>query len=262
MAHQQPHRDDPPGGKWVLRPLKHDAFHFMLMLDRFLPTGWPHRAGFYKDLSSAIYLSYPDDEASVAQLCQSAFKCSLEDILGTNKEWVWARVRRQIPKPVHLHANLEDIFWAKWSKVLNENGTAPLFGKDAEHVFKTMLAMVDADLISDPPGVELYSVLKTDGDGLKVYSCRRWPSGEVQTYKKTNEVLLRDKSCSVELADKIAAERMAVDARKEDVRRGRAKDCGHYNEGLTDRINQLYFEIWGEYEDPDYVPSRNRQMYY
>lgn len=231
------------------------------MLDRFLPKGWAHRTAFYEDLSSSIYIPYPQDVAAVRQVCQSAFECSLEDKLHAHSEWVWARVRRQIPNPSYLCSSLET-FWEKWGNVPDENGTAPLFGEEAEQVFKSMLAMVDGDLVSDPPSAVLYRVLKTDGHGLTVYSCQRWPRGEVEAYRKINEVMLREKNCSVELADCIATSTMAMEARKEDVRRGRVKDYGHYDSQLIDSVNELHFELFGQYDDPNYVPTRSRPTYY
>lgn len=234
--------------------IKKDPFHFMKSLDKFIPKQWSHKLDFYRDLSSTLFTLNPEDIAAVVEVCNTALKCSLEDRLNDNSDWVWARVRRHIPRPAELAARLRR-FWEKWGKVPNEQGTGPLFDEDAEHIFNLMIQTVELDQVSDPPGISLYRVLKTDVYGLTMYSCQRGTNQNESVHNKINEGLVTE-NCSVELADHLFSRFVYVHNQKAAIRnKPGTRDHGHYELDLVDKINELHMDLAGRPKYPNYTPA-------
>lgn len=236
--------------------VKKDEFHFMRMLDKFIPADWHLRSEFYRDLDDAMHELDKDDLEKVNKtLPLIGENITIEDMLRKDSKWLWKRVRRYIPEPTVLEARLLN-FWNKWGQVSADGPNQPhrqLFGSDAQNTFKNMIKAVQADQISDPPGIDLFELERTDRYGLPIYRCKRGTNRNESFHNKLNEGAITE-NASIEWGDHITA----VSAYEHNVDNATARKAlpffGHTELWNIDKVQALSAAVLGEPHYKDYAP--------
>lgn len=153
-----------------------DIWHLM---DRiYIPKRHGCRASFMRAFSNILFVFHPEDVKLLTArfvLAGSTF----EHEFSRNRKYVLARCRRSVPPPEQLLPLLINLF-ETYGPMKDAKSGRPLFNDDAVKASKGVLDMVKAGFVSDPPGIQLYTVIKQCGgpkgdlrDGVQVYRCCR-----------------------------------------------------------------------------------------
>ncbi|BGP51804.1 hypothetical protein JCM10450v2_007760 [Rhodotorula kratochvilovae] len=153
-----------------------DLWHLM---DR-IPVSKRHGclAAFCRAFSAALFIPDATDKA-VIEARLSRLGSSWDAEVAKNGDWVWARCRRTVPPPHQLVPQLVAVF-KLYGPLQDAKTGRPLFNSDAWNAAARVIEDVLAGLVSDPPDVDLYSIIGPcrgrDGtldDGVNLYRCSR-----------------------------------------------------------------------------------------
>ncbi|GAA5917136.1 hypothetical protein JCM5296_006594 [Sporobolomyces johnsonii] len=153
-----------------------DPWHLM---DR-IPLSRRHGclAAFMRAFADTLFVFDPKDKALLsARLSRLGLSFDIE--LLRRRKWVLQRCRRTIPPPDELAPLLAQLF-KTFGPLKDAKTSSPLFNKAAWSAVKRIIKDVQEGLVSDPPDVELYTVVGecrgSDGtldDGVVIYRCSR-----------------------------------------------------------------------------------------
>ena len=184
-----------------------DPFHALKRINETISIKHPLAFVFYSHLRDAVLVPNPEDIRKVSQVL-AMNGSSYESKLLSNKEYIFARVRRTIPEPSILRRNIEtvishyqEMFQAPQEGLEETNGVnivdeedendgelfdpdlpltpdvvkklPPLINKKTEKEVQKLLEHVDRGCLSDPPGISLYYDGGKDRDGLQLFHCVR-----------------------------------------------------------------------------------------
>lgn len=236
-----------------LQRIKDDPFHWMDRLTSTISKDSPHRSQISMDLSNALFTHDPWDTANVQRyLAKKGEHESIEAYLkakGTSgADWVNVRVKRTIPRPELLEPRL-DAFYMQY-RDLKDAGGKPVLTETSHAAWKGMMAAVRDDLVSDVPGVELYSTIGVV-DELPVYECARGTNKNETLHNKMNEEV-NTENCSIQLADHLVANKAYNYNINKQVARGHIPDFGHSDLHMVDLVQMLSLAANGEPHYPNY----------
>lgn len=165
-----------PSSSSLLTRILLDVWHLM---DRiYVPRRHGCRASFMRAYADILFVLNAEDK----QLLSARFEregSSWEIEFPRKRKYCLARCRRTIPPPHQLVPLLITLF-KEYGPMKDAKSKRPLFNKDAWKAAARVLEMVKGGYVSDPPGIELYTVLKPCGgktgklnDGVQVYRCFR-----------------------------------------------------------------------------------------
>ena len=128
---------------------------------------------FARALHDAIFIVNPDDKALVgAQLQQEG--SSWDEKLKYQPRYLWKLVWHTILHPELLYDLVAHLFQV-YGPLKDSITGQPLFNAAAWKSAKSVLKLIQAGYISDPPGIDLYYQVGLDWkkDGLPVWHCMR-----------------------------------------------------------------------------------------
>jgi hypothetical protein len=137
-----------------LLPKKHSAFN-----------------EFAHQFSETLFIRDKDDEANVRRVLE-AKKIKWDYAVRAMKAMLNRRIRRYIPPPERLAADLEILFNSFQDiqdSVDRANGRGCFFSKESRKTAANLLETVRLGFISDPPGISLYYIRGKDRDGLTLF---------------------------------------------------------------------------------------------
>ncbi|GBE79021.1 hypothetical protein SCP_0202180 [Sparassis crispa] len=150
---------------WVLG----DIWHLM---DQFkIPLHHGMRRPFARALHDALLLPDPNDKSAIEEVLSSR-GITWDQMVLWKSDWVWQRVRRLVPPPEILLQRVTDVFDA-CRPAVDATTRQPLFNEASWEKARNVLENIRLRYYSDPPGVKMYIIDRTDGDGLTVYRCIR-----------------------------------------------------------------------------------------
>lgn len=148
-------------------------------MDRiYLPRRHGCRASFLRLFSDVIFVFDEKDKALLTARFEKSGS-SWDQEYKTRRKYCLARCRRYIATIKEITPLLVQLF-ETYGPMKDAKTGAPLFNKEAWKQAKLVLEIVRDGFLSDPPGVELYYVVRqcggSDGklqDGVQVYRCCR-----------------------------------------------------------------------------------------
>jgi hypothetical protein len=146
-----------------------DAYHFMDRLLRLLSKKHSVFNEFAHQFSETIFVRDQDDEAKVREVLEKK-GISWDYAIRSKKAALNCRIRRYIPPPEKLAADLETLF-----NSFKDVRDSVERGKGKEHHFfsqearKTAETVLETVWVSEPPGIPLYYVRGKDRDELTLY---------------------------------------------------------------------------------------------
>ncbi|BGP42409.1 hypothetical protein JCM10449v2_006414 [Rhodotorula kratochvilovae] len=162
-----------------LLPLSRILIDIWHLMDR-IPTSKRHGciAAFSRAFSAALFVLDPTDRALLeARFIRAGSSWDLEVL--RRPDYVWQRCRRTVPPPHQLVPQLDAVF-RLYGPMKDAKTGLPLFNKAAWHAASRIISDVIDGFVSDPPDVELFSVLRDCGgpdgtlkDGVRIYRCSR-----------------------------------------------------------------------------------------
>lgn len=148
-----------------------DVFHAMHMFN--IPRRHGLRQAFAQALRDAFYIF---DAADVAQIARYAAaqvpSLTFLQLFEKKPRWVLRRCKRQIAPPEILYPRVAAVL-KKFGPLKDAKTSEPLFNEARWGIANSVLDLVERGLVSDPPGVALYSSLKRDKDNFPLYRCFR-----------------------------------------------------------------------------------------
>jgi hypothetical protein len=149
-----------------------DAYHFMDRLLRLLSKKHSVFKEFAHQFSETIFVRDQDDEAKVREVLEKK-GIPWDYAIRSKKAALNRRIRRYIPPPEKLAADLETLFNSfkdvHDSVERGKGSEHRFFSQEARKTAETLLETVRLGFVSDPPGVALYYVRGKDRDGLTLY---------------------------------------------------------------------------------------------
>jgi hypothetical protein len=126
---------------------------------------------FAHQFSETLFIRDKDDEANVRRVLE-AKNIQWEYAIRAMKAALNRRIRRYIPPPERLAADLEVLFNSFQDiqdSVDRANSRGHFFSKEARKTADTLLETVRLGFISDPPGIPLYYIRGKDRDDSTLY---------------------------------------------------------------------------------------------
>jgi len=148
-----------------------DAWHAFDMLTISKSHGL--RKEFARALRDALFIVNPSDKAKVDARLKSEGS-SWEEKLKYHPKSLWPLVRRTIPPPKYLYKIVEALF-KTYGPLKDATTGQPLFTAATWKSAKSILKLIEAGYLSDPPGIPLYYEVGRDRkeNGLPVWHCMR-----------------------------------------------------------------------------------------
>jgi hypothetical protein len=124
-------------------------------------------------LRDAFFIPDPHDKAQITLYAKKLDPPqTFESLVAARSNWVWERCKRTVPPAEELFKVVSEVF-KTFGPLLDAASRKPLFNAQAWKTSKNILQLIRKGHVSDPPGVSLYSPLRTDSNGLTVYRCAR-----------------------------------------------------------------------------------------
>ncbi|KAF5366509.1 hypothetical protein D9757_012171 [Collybiopsis confluens] len=164
---QLPELDNPTFASRVLD----DAFHFMDRLLRTLPKKHSAFKEFSHQFSETIFVRDGDDLRAVKAVLEKK-EISWDYVVRAKKSWLNRHIRRYIPPPAKLEADLKLLFDSFQNIVCSsdrKNGRGRFFSKESIQISTHLLESVHCGFLSDPPSIPLYYIIGWDRDKLPIY---------------------------------------------------------------------------------------------
>lgn len=148
-----------------------DIFHAMHMFN--IPRKHGLRREFARALRDAFYIF---DAVDVARLMKWATSLdpnrTFLQLFEQNPRWVLRRCKRQIAPPEILYARVAAVI-KTYGPLKDAKTGEPLFNEARWGIANSVLDLVERGLVSDPPGVALYSCMGRDKNNFPLYRCFR-----------------------------------------------------------------------------------------
>ncbi|KAG7093302.1 hypothetical protein E1B28_006984 [Marasmius oreades] len=224
-----------------------DAFHFM---DRLLKTlSKKHTAfkEFAHQLSETIFVRDAEDLKRVKEFLDTK-GIPWDYVVRAKKTWLNRHVRRYIPPPEKLGADLTRLFEGFKNIACSSDrkkGRGRFFSKESIKTSESLLETVRRGFLSDPPGIPLYYIIGWDRDHLPVY----------RTIRGTNSIeggvhmLIRRIFGSLKASPELAVALLSNWVLRRNQR------VGHFNR--TGKKWTSHFDIWMLDEITELAISRN-----
>ncbi|KIK66912.1 hypothetical protein GYMLUDRAFT_55535 [Collybiopsis luxurians FD-317 M1] len=148
-----------------------DAFHFMDCLLRTLPKKHSAFKEFAHQFSKTIFVRDGGDLRTVKLVLEKK-GMSWDYIVRAKKSWLNHHVRRYIPPPTKLEADLKLLFDSFKNIVCSSDrkkGRGQFFSKESTQVSNSLLNTVHCGFLSDPPNISLQYITGWDRDKLPLY---------------------------------------------------------------------------------------------
>lgn len=112
-----------------------------------------------------------------SRVLESEKKVFFEEAMSSRlRTFVLQRGRRQIPPPADWLRDLKACYQS-YGRQRDSKTKLPLFDPKNWKQANNILKLVECGYVSDPVNSQLYSLIKTDKYGLKVYRCCRGTNG-------------------------------------------------------------------------------------
>ncbi|KAJ3722546.1 hypothetical protein C8R42DRAFT_720912 [Lentinula raphanica] len=224
-----------------------DAFHFMDRLLRTLPKKHSAFKEFSYQFSETIFIRDEGDLKAVKSVLEKK-KISWDYVVRAKRTWVNRHVRRYIPPPPKLEADLKLLLIASRTLCV-----AQILEED------NLLDTVHSGFLSDPPGIPLYYIIGWDRDRLPLY----------RTIRGTNSIeggvhmLIRRIFGSLKASPELAVALLSNWILRRNQRVGHLNRTGqkwanHFDIWLLDEITELtiYLDIRPSFHIPRMLATR------
>ncbi|KAJ3771035.1 hypothetical protein FB446DRAFT_789987 [Lentinula raphanica] len=238
-----------------------DVFHFMDRLLRTLPKKHSAFKEFSYQFSETIFVRDEGDLKAVKSVLEKK-KISWDYVVRAKRTWVNQHVRRYIPPPAKLEADLKLLFESFKNIVCSSDvrrGRGRFFSKESNQVSQNLLDTVHSGFLSDPPGIPLYYIIGWDRDGLPLY----------RTIRGTNSIeggvhmLIRRIFGSLKASPELAVALLSNWILQRNQRVGHLNRTGHkwgnhFNIWLLDEITELtiHLDIRPSFHPPRMLATR------
>lgn len=148
-----------------------DIWHAMARIKVSKDHGF--RRAFARALRDAMLIPDLDDKKRIEAYLNS-IGSSWDDVLQFNAKWLWKRCKRTIPPPELLYPLVKEVYFT-YGSLLDSKTKKPLFSTQAWKDAKNVLRVIQAGLLSDPPGIPLYFQMGVDKKhgNIPIYRCAR-----------------------------------------------------------------------------------------
>lgn len=126
---------------------------------------------FSRALRDAIFLPDPVDLAAVEEVLKKKNTC-FRQMLLTNSDWVWQRIKRLVPPPEILAPRVTEVLQT-YGPLKDAVTGQPLFNDASWEKARLVIENIKLGYYSDPPGHHFYTLQRTDKLGLNIYRCSR-----------------------------------------------------------------------------------------
>ncbi|KAF9065307.1 hypothetical protein BDP27DRAFT_1424992 [Rhodocollybia butyracea] len=223
-----------------------DIFHFMDRLLRTLPKSHSAFKEFTHLFSETILIRDANDTKAVKAVLEKK-NIPWKYIVRSRKDWLNHHVRRYVPAPSKLEADLTRLFSSFQDVVCSSDrkkGRGRFFSKDSRKVCESLLDSVHRGFLSDPPGIPLYHIKGWDKDGLPLYRTIRGTNsiegGVHMTIRRIFGSLRASPELSVSLLSNWVLRR---NKRVGYLNRTGKKWTGHFDIWLDDEIVELAVSV-------------------
>ncbi|KAF9059130.1 hypothetical protein BDP27DRAFT_1431786 [Rhodocollybia butyracea] len=148
-----------------------DAFHFMDRLLRTLPKKHSAFKEFSHQFSETIFICDVQDTKAVKAVLEEK-GMSWNFVIHSRKPWINCHIRRYVPEPSKLEADLGKLFNSFKNVVCStdrKKGRGRFFSKESIKVSESLLETVNRGFLSDLPGIPLHYIIGWDCDNLPLY---------------------------------------------------------------------------------------------
>jgi hypothetical protein len=152
-----------------------DIWHEMERLNKHIPRDHSLAKQFSRWLHDAMLVPDKIDKARVEAVLKKQ-NITWDQAVRSKPDWVWRRVRRYVPPPDTLIPILSELFKSH-ADLKCARKKIKLFDAECHKAAKLMIEDVRKGWVSDPPGVALYNILRTDSKGLPIYHDIRGTNG-------------------------------------------------------------------------------------
>jgi hypothetical protein len=191
------------------------------------------------DLSNAIFKDDPRDLDAFKVFVESKGK-TIDQAKLENPALYHSLVRRYIDPPSIILPRVEEIL-NLYENQIDNNTKKPLFDAAAIEVRKSTLELIKKGLLSDPPGVSLYTMVGVAKEsGLNIYKCARGTNFVEGGIHQKIARLFASFNAGPELADCIMAEyrhRHNVDVQR--TRKGVYPNFLHYDVWILNELKSI-----------------------
>jgi len=166
-----------------------DVFHIFNMFR--VPTNHGLRVDFARALRDAIFIPDLADRKQI-EAWGSVQKPpqTFDQLRATRPSWLWHHCKRIIPPPNILYPLVNEVF-RTYGPLKDAATGVPLFNHNNWQTAKQILNIIKRGLVSDPPGIPLYTIIGLDkkAGGLPRYHCARGTNsteGGVHTHLRSH----------------------------------------------------------------------------
>ncbi|KAL0566774.1 hypothetical protein V5O48_015230 [Marasmius crinis-equi] len=223
-----------------------DAFHFMDRLLKTLPKKHTAFKEFAHQFSETIFVRDAEDLKAVKAVIEKK-GLSWDFVVRAKKTWLNRHVRRYIPPPERLEADLKKLFDSFRNIICSSDrkrGRGRFFSKESVKASEGLLESVRRGFLSDPPGISLYYIIGWDRDKLPVY----------RTIRGTNSIeggvhmLIRRVFGSMKASPELAVSLLSNWILRRNQRVGHFNRTGkrwrnHYDIWLLDEVAELAIQV-------------------
>lgn len=150
-----------------------DIWHIFHMF--YLSATHGLRKQFTRDLRDAFFVPDEEDRTRIdAWGASQDPPQSYEKLRNSSPQWIRQHCKHRIPPPHILHPLVAQVF-NTYGSLVDPSTKKALFSDDNWKTAKSVLELIRNGLVSDPPGIPLYTLLGVDqkaGD-LPIYRCAR-----------------------------------------------------------------------------------------
>lgn len=148
-----------------------DVFHAMHMFN--IPRKHGLRREFARALRDAFYIFDANDVERIARYAAALVPSqTFLQMFEKHPRWVLRRCKRQIAPPEILYPRVAAVI-KNYGPLKDAKTGEPLFNEARWGIANSVLSLVERGLVSDPPGVALYSTMGRDKDNFPLYRCFR-----------------------------------------------------------------------------------------
>lgn len=230
---------------WATSGVKVDVMHVMDRILRRMPKGHGLLALFSRRLSQAMMLSNLKDASKAKEVAAKKWPhLSWAEVLFRRTRWLNKRVRRFVPPPEVLVPRLEAVF-REFSDVPDATTDEQLFTPAAIKASKAVVRLARTGVISDHPGIPLYTLLDRDRDGLPLWLCSRGTNANEGVHQLLVKLFRTLKGASSELVHYALLEWVHRHNIRAAARNRGEHFPGHYDTWLVDNICKLEVDLYG-----------------
>ena len=228
------------------RRVKKDPFHAGQQLE--FPRGWSRAQDCAQSFFDCLFLWDSKDCEAVEAVLRDLKNTTLREQRQANDDWLWERVRREIPPPAELVSRL-DMWFQFWKDHKDQHGNL-IFSGDRLATWNNIRKLAAEGYLSDHPNVQLYFPKLKDGYGLQTYFCARGTNkneafhGQIEDHVATENVGIETGAAKVQqytFEHNVTAERRHVPGTPNFV---------HFNLDLIEKQDAFYMHLFGQQLHP------------